>query len=862
MRTKVNSRLNPISKLSLTLLLILGLTAGLLPPDAHSVETKNVILLRVYFDDYAANSRYTKAEVEAMMEDMNQLWVDTSYGNIDIDYQVTDLYELPDVRTDYIDDLPLCEPDPAKRPNGDLSCDPKFEKVLEDAINASDNDDQTVPLDWADVDLILVLMAETSNGQFHRGQGTSSINLPKGPGGAVEEFGGAIFSENPTENDREVMGRWAHEVGHTLQQGGPAHPSNYNSEFELMDSNMPGQTGPFEKMSDIAFPGWLPEGKYQEFDPESGGGFGCLWAMEYDPADKPNYQVIKANITDDFYYLVSVRRRVLGDDLNGQFSGPNGIPDEGVIIERVSEGANPWVTVMGKGAAGGVCNAGAGCDRDKLWQVGDVYDGGPDGIFIDIRSKSDDDNYCVYVTYDQQAFQPDVMLRPWRIPPGNTYESTDIWVDSPINGWDNYRYGIWDDGTGNLVPRGNGDDPAVGHANRIYARVRNVGLSPATNVEVTWHRTDPPGLGIAGANGWVAMGTVDKGDFAALVSIPAGDYVDVYTEWTPDVEVSPEDLAAGTFYFHTCIRVSLNHVAGETVFGNQEGEDEQENVDYFQVPPEMEEATFDGVINLRNDDPFEKRYFRISYSDNLPDLWNLDINGGDLGLLLDPGEVVEVPITIKKVGDAEVGEIYGVDVRASSLLTLENEFDEKDLHTVYNVLGGVRVDTRIQQRPTLTCYGTDDGYGYRIWGRLEGTAPHYKPREPFKVAIEGVDGSRRFLNGTMSVLTVYESGDFDGYLAYSPGEDPVEGVCLFAGTEDLMSASSGFIDLDYPCETYEICDNGIDDDCDGMTDLEDPECAISCYSRIVPVTSGPTTLGLVMILGLLCIGWRRIGRAR
>jgi hypothetical protein len=103
----------------------------------------------------------------------------------------------------------------------------------------------------------------------------------------------------------------------------------------------------FEKQDDIAFPGWLPETKYQVFTPESGGGLANLWAMEYAPGGMPNYQAAKVEITDSLYYLISVRRRVLGDDLNGDFkTPPAGIPDEGVLIERVSEGSDPWVTVQ------------------------------------------------------------------------------------------------------------------------------------------------------------------------------------------------------------------------------------------------------------------------------------------------------------------------------------------------------------------------------------------------------------------------------------------------------------------------------------------------------------------------------------
>lgn len=761
----------------------------------YAVETKKVILLRVYFDDYAANSRYTCAEVDSMMDDMNTLWKNTSYGNVEIDFQVSTLFELPDNRSDYIDDLPPCEPNAALRPFGDLSCGAKFDKVLEDAINNSGgvNDCSGGALDWNNLDVVLVLMAETSAAEFHRGQGINSRNLPMGPGGDTKDVGAAIFSENPTENDNQVMGRWAHEVGHTLQQGGPGHPSNYNSEFELMDAGMPGQTGPFEKMSHIAFPGWLPEAKYKEIDPVSGGDNVCLWAMEYNPADKPNYQAMKANITGNLYYLISVRRRVLGDDLNGDFT-PFGIPDEGVIIERVSEGANPWVTVMGNGAAGGVC--GAACDRDVLWHGGDTYDGGVDGIDISVRNKVDDDNYCVYITYDDQAFQPDIMMNPWVSPPGNTWETTDIWVDSPLNGYGTYRYGQWDDGTGNLVPKGNGDDPATGQINRIYARVRNVGFSPATDVEVTWEMTDPPGLGIAGANGWAALGTVDKADFPGLASIAAGAFVDVYVDWTPNFEVSEEDMAAGRFYFHTCIRTKLNHVVGETVFGNQDGDDEQENINYFEFPPEAGAVEFGVTIKLKNDDVVNKKYFYISYKDDIPAGWRVDINGGNLGIELAPDAEVDIPVTLYKDAVSNVGDIFSVNIQSSSMRTLQNDKNEKDLHTDFDVLGGVRLEARVLQKPTLTCEGENQEKGYYIIGKLENIDPYYNPDLPLKVALEGVGSDRKIIPSTLNLATVNQDGSFEGYLNQAREVTPREGVCLFPGTTELASASSGYFPLD------------------------------------------------------------------
>jgi hypothetical protein len=745
------------------------------------------MVLRVYFHDYTATSRYTQAEVQGFFGDLDQLWKDTSYGTINVDSQVSTLYQLPDNRSAYIDD----------HVNGDLSDGNKFGKVLNDAIANSPSG-----LNWTNLDAVFVVMAETNSAQFHRGQGSSSCNLKMGPGGATANVGCAIFSENPSQNDNQVWGRWAHEMGHAFQQGGPAHPSNYNSAFELMDANYPGQTGVFEKQDGVAFPGWLPATKYQTFEPASGGGIANIWAMEYRPPDRPNIQAVKAEITGGLYYLVSVRRRVLGDDLNGNFT-PFGIPDEGVLIERVMEGGNPslndcaptgtcprWVELM----------APPGGNRNDLWKEGELYDGGSDGIYIGVERKIDDDNYRVYIRYDDSALQPDVHVEPWRSPPGNTWETTDIWVDSPVNGYGTYRYGKWNDLSGNPVPRGNGDDPAIGQVNRLYARVRNIGDAPATDVVVHFEITDPPGVGIAGATGWASIGSVDKNDFPTLASIAAGAFADVYIEWTPSFTISPEDLAAGLFAFHTCVRVKVDHVAGETVFANQDGDGEQENIAYFQAAtpsPGQPYSEFDGVIRLRNDDLLNRKFFNLSYESDLPETWELDVNRGVLGLYLGPGEVRDIPIMIKPNGAAAVGSVFGVDVMASSMVLLVNDLKPEDQHPEYDPLGGVRVEARVLLKPELRCRAASWGpFEILVQGQLTNFDGFFDPEDPFRVMIEGVDGTRNFLPGTMRVLTVDPDGTFEGWLDTETRVEPNEVVCLFAGTTELASASSGFVPID------------------------------------------------------------------
>lgn len=753
---------------------------------------QKVLVLRVYFADYPAETRYTREEVEDLFVELDGLWQDISYGHISIQYEVSELFQLPDNRSEYIDDggTPgTC----AEDSSGDLSCGGKYLKILTDAVdNAPDG------LDWNDLDDVMVVMAETDPSQFHRGQSLCPCTLPAGPGSDEEmDVDGAIFSENPSETDRQVWGRWAHEIGHAFQQGGPGHPSDYNSEFELMDSNYPGQSGMFEKQDDQAYPGWMPTAKYQTFTPSCevgpesctglGGGSAVIWAEEYDPGLKPNVQAVKAYITDNLYYLISVRRRVNGDELNGGF--PSGIPDEGVLIERVEEGADQVVTVMG-----------VGDDRNDLWNPYSVYTHDADGIQIYIEAEISPDDYLVLVTYNPDAaLQPDVALYPWTSPPGNTWETTDIWVDSPVNGYGTYRYGTWDDLSGNPVPIGNGDEPAIGQVNRVYARVRNLGGAPAANVVAHFEITDPPGMGINDQTSWASLGTVDATDFATLGNIDPGEFTDVYIEWTPDFPIPAGNLENGLFAFHTCLRVRLDPVDDETVLGNQDGDREQENVSYFQAPEGGGDEMYDGVIHLHNDDPFDSRYFYLHSQENLPADWSVQINGGIEGVSVPPNSVLDIPVRIQTAPliTQTPGTVFGVDIYASSLNLLVNDLDPDDQHPENQVLGGVRLETRVVQDTSLDCRVQVSAGSTLVKCHLKGLDPYYNPDNPPRIMIEGVGrnsaGNPLFFTKTAKLLTVDRQGNAWGYLKNVRGM--VEVVALFSGTAQLASAGSGYIPL-------------------------------------------------------------------
>lgn len=151
----------------------------------------------------------------------------------------------------------------------------------------------------------------------------------------------------------------------------------------------------------------------------------------------------------------------------------------------------------------------------------------------------------------------DLHITPWNT---DHWETVDIWVDSRRNNPADtavfeFHQRDPDDET---IPRRNGDRPWVGHANTIFARVRNAGMDPAENVFVSFYTNSPPGIGDNGS--WVPRETRRVEMLAA-----EGNAV-VSTTWIPR-----EDE-------HTCLKVEIAAQIGEVSVGNNVA---QENVFAF-----------------------------------------------------------------------------------------------------------------------------------------------------------------------------------------------------------------------------------------------------------------------------------------
>jgi hypothetical protein len=779
------------------LLLLLPLTA---PAHGQLTGTLNFLVLRVQFHDMTGAS-FTDAQTQTMFDSIKTLWgTNSAYGAMTQNFRLTSLYKVPQNTSVYVD------------VGGSSSSGTAYNALVADAVaNAPSG------TDFSNLTGLIVLFADNRPGGFYRGITFVGVTVTP-PGGGSISLPVSVVGEDPNEGTPTNWGRIAHEIGHEMQQNSPPHPSNYHSSFEQMDAEYPAQTGMFEKQATRGFPGWMPPAKYVTVNANQGAVV-TLLAEEASPGSEPDIQGAKAFLSfggTSVYYMVSARRRRDGDDIATTSplvsptdcvaaATPNGIPDCGVLIERVVENGDPnvqdcdpqfgctnrWVDVLGKGN-----------NASSLWHEGDVYTASSygnasvkkDGISIVVLKQLDPDHYQVAIRYDDASgAAPDVGLESWLQPPGNTYETTDIWVDSPLNGYASppdsdalhYRYGVHADLRGGVVPIGNGDNPGVGQVNRIYARIRNYGTQPAANVKVFFDVTNPPGVGINGSNGFQQIGSVDSGSFSGLTSIPPGGHVDVFLPWTPNFPLTPQQIADGQFFFHTCVRIRVSHVAGETFFANQDGDGQQENILYFDATgaggsPGAPGAANKTVIHLRNDSPSQPKSFMLGVLRNtLPPGWDVIVNGGQNLVQLAPGVEKDVPVSIKQNVAEPIGSSHQVKVIASSIFSFTNPAHPTP-HDEARQLGGVTFEVNVVRKTKVTCRLQS--------GQVVGTVTGLDPRdqkEQASVAVVLVNQSGNSIRlSDHLVLAPLREGRF----TVRPREHG-RGVCLYAGS--TTSSASG-----------------------------------------------------------------------
>jgi hypothetical protein len=178
----------------------------------------------------------------------------------------------------------------------------------------------------------------------------------------------------------------------------------------------------------------------------------------------------------------------------------------------------------------------------------------------------------------------------------------------------------------------------------------------------------------------------------------------------------------------------------------------------------------------------------------VPPDWVIEFNEGKSTIELDPAQVVELPLVVKE-GPAPqpVGKRFFTDVSASYFNLLPNDMDPTDVHTEYKPLGGVQIDSRVLKRPRLRCRGVRNEDGLVAFdGKLEDFDDLYPDdKDGIQIQAIGVDASGRFLNFARAVVRANRDGSFNGSFL-DRNKVATRFSCLFAGTDKLMTASSGF----------------------------------------------------------------------
>jgi hypothetical protein len=645
-------------------------------------------------------------------------------------------------------------------------------------------------------------------------------------------------------------GDWAHEWGHQIEVfggtnvGGPwlGHPSGYNSGYDLMDSCYPchqssyGLLGaPLVTDSRTVFPGWLDADHVATVPIPTSGPVGQTFVLPplSENISNPVTQAVKVPIDDKRYYMVNARKRLTTDALQVPQT-IQGIFSEGVQIQYIDESAQFPVKVCAPSTNPGCTNVG---DTPPwpflLWKAGDTFTDATQNININVVAAVTD-GYEVTINRDVPPGHPDLFITPWLTPPGDTYETVDIWVDSSCNGYEDQggllRYGRRADGT--VI--GSGDDPCVNHENRVFATVHNIGDADAPATTATFQVSSPLGVGVSGV--WDPLGT------ASVPAIPAGQSASVFVTWTPAPNLTPQQIQQMHFKFHSCVQVLVAPVSGEIVTSNNNA---QENIDYFEAVAMGKKKngvfpmpTLNGAFTLH--DGFDEdgfRSFSLRSISNLPPGWTFVVNQGQTEVQLESGQSVPIPVQIVPT-DSAVGKVFDLKVDAVTLRDLENPLNHNPLlthpatHPSWYVVGGLNLSAHTVLPSTISIIGSAFSSAPGSLVEVQGML---KPARPGTiVTIDWFDAN----NTIVSVLAKVQSNG--AFFASTAAPFSVAGVrAIWQGdmrTASAVATAAVTVKTGTPLQPGQSVDAdgsvSVDEDNDNDSDDNDPTIDFSLDAKV------------------------------
>lgn len=231
----------------------------------------------------------------------------------------------------------------------------------------------------------------------------------------------------------------------------------------------------------------------------------------------------------------------------------------------------------------------------------------------------------------------DLSITPWFAPP---WESPDIWVDSPVNGWDFYEYNdlsLNPSVPGNPVR--NGDRPSLSSINHLYARVTNTGNSVMNNVQVSFFVSDPQGIG------------QENKSWTLIEKKPVGSVNGGQSVVTPKVSFAPKASA------HTCIKVEIDYQPGEL---NASNNITYENITDFNTTAASPWKPIESNLLVVN--PFDKYKSITMEMRGLPKDWKGWVS--DRVITLEPkgSKLIKYRIDPSLVSLREIGKSVDIDI--------------------------------------------------------------------------------------------------------------------------------------------------------------------------------------------------------
>ena len=289
----------------------------------------------------------------------------------------------------------------------------------------------------------------------------------------------------------------------------------------------------------------------------------------------------------------------------------------------------------------------------RLFENGDVFEDPANGIRVEVGEFAGG-LQRVHIVRSHVARPVDLAIAPW----DDTYQTPDIWIDSPANQFGVFKYA---DSWG--YPVGNGDDPWLDHTNRIQFRVHNRGDFAAANVEVDVHVSRPPTAG--GKKSFAYQGTV------RLSSIGARSAAIGSVNWIP---------TDGT---HTCVLAEIKRHSDGDVDTNNSA---QENIVSFDVTQSSPWSVAKTLVDVAYDAPKAQRI--LVQVEDLPEGWGYEIDQTVLDL--DPGENRQVTVAVHPAGLDDQEDRYRVGFVGRPKITTWVEWED-----TVRPLGGVHLQVRL-----------------------------------------------------------------------------------------------------------------------------------------------------------------------